>query len=225
MRPRRAIAALLAVYSMVIASGAPLPIGWVAASVVPVAGDDVPTERYPCENCPCGCGTAARCWAKCCCHTLPQRLAWARREGVRPPEEVLNRAAGAGYDVSDWRPAKGSKSYVVRLPASVSSAPPEPADVPPCCQARVAKAGETAPAEKPQPTTPAKPGVSLMQALACQGLAEAWFSFGEAPLVAAAEILEIEAVETASLLPASLWCHFDEAPTPPPPEARVIFIG
>lgn len=42
-------------------------------------------ERYPCENCRCGCFSAEQCWMSCCCHTLEQRLAWAKANHVTPP--------------------------------------------------------------------------------------------------------------------------------------------
>ncbi len=45
-------------------------------------------ERFPCENCACGCASAHECWTACCCHSTPERLAWAIREGVEPPESV-----------------------------------------------------------------------------------------------------------------------------------------
>lgn len=215
---RRTLAALLAAYSVVIASGAPLPIGWVAASIAPTVGDPASAERFPCEGCPCGCGTAEHCWAKCCCHTLPQRLAWARREGVRPPEAVLDQASGAGYDVTDWRP---SEVYRVRLPEAVKAETFEFDRLPSCCRARAAK-----PQAAEAPVEPrATPGVSLMQALACQGLAEAWLSLGDAPQLSAIEVVVVEALPTQRDFSAPLWCHVDEAPTPPPPEMRFFVVS
>jgi len=45
-------------------------------------------ERYPCEDGHCGCGSARACWTTCHCQTLAQKVAWARREGVRIPSYV-----------------------------------------------------------------------------------------------------------------------------------------
>ncbi|MFO0828502.1 MAG: hypothetical protein U0572_10190 [Phycisphaerales bacterium] len=45
----------------------------------------VPGDRFPCEDCGCGCGSAAECWTNCCCHTAHERLAWARANGITPP--------------------------------------------------------------------------------------------------------------------------------------------
>lgn len=48
-------------------------------------------ERFPCENCPCGCASAESCWDKCCCHNDGEKLAWADRNGVTPPEFLVAR--------------------------------------------------------------------------------------------------------------------------------------
>ncbi len=42
-------------------------------------------ERFPCEGCACGCASARECWLNCCCHSLQERLEWARANGVTPP--------------------------------------------------------------------------------------------------------------------------------------------
>lgn len=49
------------------------------------------SERFPCEDCPCGCSTAEHCWDKCCCHTDREKLAWADRNGVTPPDFLIAR--------------------------------------------------------------------------------------------------------------------------------------
>jgi len=45
-------------------------------------------ERYPCEDCGCGCASATECWAHCCCHSAHERLVWALENGVMPPPAV-----------------------------------------------------------------------------------------------------------------------------------------
>jgi len=44
---------------------------------------------FPCQDRPCGCNDAQTCWRKCCCHTNSEKVAWAKRNGVSPPEFVL----------------------------------------------------------------------------------------------------------------------------------------
>ncbi|WP_168567067.1 hypothetical protein [Crateriforma spongiae] len=52
-------------------------------------------ERYPCEDCPCGCASAEFCWDQCCCHTDEEKLDWADRNGVTPPAFLVQRVGRA----------------------------------------------------------------------------------------------------------------------------------
>ena len=49
-------------------------------------------ERFPCEGCACGCGTAEHCWTSCCCHTLEERVDWAIANNVALPKSVAQGA-------------------------------------------------------------------------------------------------------------------------------------
>ncbi len=60
---------------------------------IPVPKTKVTSERFPCENRPCGCFSAAHCWDKCCCHTDEEKLAWAEKNGVKPPDFLVKRVA------------------------------------------------------------------------------------------------------------------------------------
>lgn len=74
----------LAAFGIVFVGVLPSPdtIGrWLGARFVEV-------ERYPCESHACGCASARECWHECCCYTHQQRLVWAIRNGVTPPESV-----------------------------------------------------------------------------------------------------------------------------------------
>jgi len=53
-------------------------------------------ERFPCEGCLCGCATAEQCWDDCCCHSLEERWAWAKANGVTPPPKFLAKVEAAG---------------------------------------------------------------------------------------------------------------------------------
>lgn len=81
---RPAVALLMALILGVVSSGFPLP-----------SGTKVVTERFPCEDSPCGCRTTEQCWNNCCCHSPAERLAWAEREGVAPPPSALAQAKTA----------------------------------------------------------------------------------------------------------------------------------
>jgi hypothetical protein len=52
---------------------------------LPVPAGKDHSQRYPCENHPCGCRCAEDCWRHCCCTTPEERWAWARANGVEPP--------------------------------------------------------------------------------------------------------------------------------------------
>lgn len=51
------------------------------------------SKPFPCLKRACGCQTADDCWKKCCCFTDEEKLAWARENGVTPPDEVVARVA------------------------------------------------------------------------------------------------------------------------------------
>lgn len=213
--PKRLLTAGLALYTLVIASGAPLPLTWVATSGVPKVES---AERFPCESSPCGC-TADRCWTSCCCHTMAERLAWARREGVRPPEEALTAAQFAGHDVSDWV----SGVRVEPTPAAVIEVTTTLVeDLPPCCRQRLAEAKQAvAETKQPRKRTLPPQGVALLHALACQGAVDAWLSLGEAPTPPSVELIDERRVAPVSECVVWLDSIEAEAPTPPPPERAV----
>lgn len=50
-------------------------------------------ERFPCEHCSCGCPSAEYCWDQCCCYSDQQKLRWAEKSGVTPPEFLIARVA------------------------------------------------------------------------------------------------------------------------------------
>lgn len=63
-------------------------VGFVGLPILP---DSSKNGRFPCENCPCGCSTAAFCWDKCCCHSDAEKLQWAKDNDVQPPEFLVAR--------------------------------------------------------------------------------------------------------------------------------------
>lgn len=46
---------------------------------------------FPCQGGTCGCRDAYTCWNNCCCNTAAERLAWAKANGVTPPNNVMAR--------------------------------------------------------------------------------------------------------------------------------------
>jgi hypothetical protein len=51
------------------------------------------SQPFPCQFSRCGCLDAESCWKSCCCHTNTEKLAWARKHGVKPPAYVFAAAA------------------------------------------------------------------------------------------------------------------------------------
>ena len=98
MFARRIKRLLLTGWFLGVAVGLPLEVRLPVTKVV----GSTEAKRFPCETRPCGCATADRCWKKCCCHSLSSRLAWARREGVTPPQHAITAGEAAGLDTTCW---------------------------------------------------------------------------------------------------------------------------
>jgi hypothetical protein len=64
--------------------------------IIPVRADfdEDSSTPFPCKDLPCGCRTAAKCWAgACCCYTMQQKIAWAAEHGIIPPDHAIRIAA------------------------------------------------------------------------------------------------------------------------------------
>ena len=81
----------LALY-LAVALGLPLPLPREA----PATTAKNITKPFPCMNSPCGCSDPDHCWRHCCCHSLTERLQWARRNHVQPPDDVIAEAKAEG---------------------------------------------------------------------------------------------------------------------------------
>lgn len=150
---------------------------------------------------------------------MAQRLAWARREGVRPPEEAIEQARRAGHDVSDWAPGlrvQPASAAVVEVEISPDK------ELPACCRRRLAEKQQAACSESDtQKPAPMPLGFSVLQALACQGAIDVWMSLSEAPTPPAVDLLDERPIAPASDWIVRLESIAAEAPTPPPPERSV----
>jgi hypothetical protein len=88
---RRVVSAALAAMYMVTAGGIPLPAGNIGHK----SG-----ELFPCSDDACGCASAEQCWRSCCCHSLRERMEWAREHKVRPPEFAIADARRTGINLA-----------------------------------------------------------------------------------------------------------------------------
>jgi len=81
---RRSLVGLCLVAHVGMTIGFPLP------EAPPIEAGSKP---YPCQHHHCGCRSAEHCWRSCCCMSMGEKLAWARENGVTPPDYVLAAAA------------------------------------------------------------------------------------------------------------------------------------
>lgn len=204
---RRVLCVVLAVHYIAIASGIPIPIGRPLGKI---------GGLFPCSTCGCGCATAEQCWQSCCCHTLAERMEWARKHGVRPPEQAIAEARAAGHDLA-WL---GIKS----LPSCCNSVAEKP--LPPCCQNRAASnccnsaAGRCERSGRSEHSSESGPDhVVVWRALACHGQSPDWLAATPALIPKRPTISHVSPL-VAWLGPAkseSAGPHF-RSPEVPPPE-------
>jgi hypothetical protein len=94
-------------------------LGTIGLIPVNARSTDSDSTPYPCKGHLCGCRTAAECWAgPCCCYTMREKLDWAERNGIKPPEQALRLASDESQ-------------------AADESTEPEPSC---CCHSKVPKA-------------------------------------------------------------------------------------
>jgi hypothetical protein len=158
------------------------------------AGKDT-TTPFPCMNSPCGCRTAEHCWHNCCCHTLAERIEWARENHVRPPDDVLAEAKAQGIE---WE--------CVADDAERCEAHGTGCDH---CHAHPTTAkGRPLPAH----------GIVLIKALECQGLGGEWLTSGASlPPPPVADCCLQSSPPARIMLIAEAGISFTaEPPTPPP---------
>ncbi|HEV2969476.1 MAG TPA: hypothetical protein VGY55_05750 [Pirellulales bacterium] len=129
------------------------------------------SQPFPCMNSPCGCKDAEQCWRHCCCHTLAERLEWARENHVQPPDYVLAEAKAQGID---WRAGPQ------RDCCADHDCCAEHDTTCCCCHDRATKtenhdsdADHETDGSHDQDRSSA-PGVVLIKALECQGIASNW---------------------------------------------------
>ena len=226
---RRLCAALTLVAHLLATLGLPL------SAPARTAGE----PPFPCQDHPCGCRTAAQCWASCCCFTPAQRLAWACARHIDPPayaEPPGTRGWRKARRRDRAQPPKAEPTCRQCAPADPITAKPHcPAEVGPavCCtrEAPGTPPGEAVP-ERPgchptpgQPTREAKPaskgaarwGLGIA-ALRCQGLSTLWATTGAALPPAASPAWSPYLSPVAWLTsPAESPLALPSAPRDPPP--------
>ena len=121
--------------------------------------------------------TADACWRSCCCHTNQQKLAWARENGVTPPDYVVVAAAKEVIVAA----AKEKTSPIAKSCCSSKGS---------CCDANSSSATKSLPGTKIErdETTSTLVIVSVQDYQKCRGLASLWMTISHAintsPLIA-----------------------------------------
>ncbi len=154
---RRSTCAVLLAAFVVTATGRPLPAGNQPGRT------KTSTELFPCAKSSCGCRTANQCWSSCCCHSLAERIAWARQNGIRPPDFVLAQAKAAGIEFSCCAAVKVKKT---RTSCEVHLAAASKKVVRSCCSNREVSSTEESNATR----------VIGWQSLKCKGHSMNWLA-------------------------------------------------
>ena len=213
----------------VLALGLPLPAGMRSSGGVPghdAAGTIAAKDRsvpFPCMNSPCGCASADQCFRDCCCTTLAERLAFARRHRLDADlVAALEARMTGGGELAD-RKIQGSCCAVSdRAAKSCCESEQKPDSSAAQAKSRCCDEGVTADAGDAEPVPAVAEGrprqVTLRAMLACKGLVASWLAVGGAPPAPRFEI--------TGLLPPRAWVELlDESgedpllvPVPPPPK-------
>jgi len=143
---RSSVVFCLAALYLVLAVGVPLGVPGPSSS-----------ERFPCENCSCGCSTAEQCWQNCCCFSPAERLAWAEREGVTPPVSVAVKTKAAQTKAAQAEVAQNKLAKTKSESAGCATGG--------CCCA-----------SKVEPKSGDRSRVAGWRALACQGKSLGWLA-------------------------------------------------
>ena len=192
-------------YYCIVLLGAPIPMA-TGENIEPTAEAK---QAFPCSGGMCGC-SFEHCWSSCCCHTLAERLDWARKNNVRPPKAAIEHGIRVGLDVSYWcEPRNETKSK--QSPAEDAGQCRE------CCQTEKAKA-----APKDEVLRESN-GVVILKAMSCRGITFAWSTILAAPLPNAISISPQQVIAQAQ--DAEFRFDFPEAPEPPTPPPRRAFAS
>ena len=204
-----------------LASGLPLPFGAgrgqdSGASVRhPVSKDR--SRPFPCMDSPCGCGTAEQCFESCCCHSVAERAAWARRRGIDADVvAALERRAGAERRAA---PVTGGGNC-----CTVAAAPPSraAASESSCCDQGPGDAAtdDREPSEADPGDAVGPEWVTLRAYLACRGMVAEWATVGGALPPARVEAGSPPAPSGVVEVTDATVVSPSRTPESPPPEAE-----
>jgi hypothetical protein len=121
-------------------------------------------QPYPCQHCACGCSSAEQCWKSCCCYNDQQKLAWAKKHGVKPPTWFV-----AKIPTEDKGSARSCCSAKTKeQPSCCSKSTTSSTSKPSCCSAKPEPSSKTLAMES---SPPSRRWIVLEDAMRCKGLA------------------------------------------------------
>ncbi len=188
-------------------------LAWGSGISIPVPNFKDTSTPFMCQDHACSCRNARNCWNHCCCFSHSEKLAWAAKQKVEPPEYFLE-AARHEHDTSSEFCGRAEPTH--EHSCEHHEAPPKPKLAAACHGPAACHHKATSPTDDSMPYCP----VSLSNDLHCHALASVTliyspvleFDLGQGQLVHhAGDPLPY----ASSLRPDS----FRAAPDPPPPRA------
>jgi hypothetical protein len=202
---------LLGLLYLVVAVGLPIPVATISKDT---------TQPFPCMHSQCGCRNAQQCWSHCCCHSLTERLAWARQNGVRPPQFVISQARAAGLNlnwlaVSNVHQAHTSKASCCQLTPSAKHRS--------CCETKPSLAcNETGHSECGSVESKPRQGTAHVigwWALECGGHSSNWLAGAPVPpITRSVTIYQLPVIEWLGPITSEPATCVAAVPAVPPPE-------
>jgi hypothetical protein len=190
---------------------------------------------FPCQDSVCGCMSAEQCWKSCCCQNDREKVAWAKKHRVTPPEFVF---AAAKLELSvepaskktccsthiqaAKKPKKNCCSEEITCDKTDSSTdrivrPTKAADSKSCCSSH-----GTASASKQTSKNVRWRWANGISALKCRGLAYDWTTLGMIDVPPDLEVHStISRIEWVFLATPS-FTTVDDSPTVPPPKRHDV---
>lgn len=183
-------------------------------AVPEVVQADTSARPFPCQHHRCGCSSADQCWRSCCCMTQQEKLAWARKNDVEPPEFVV---AAATLELEQVRQSKRSccsHSSAAQTTGGSCSAKATTS----CNHHAPQRADDQASDHRPASAT--IDWVLGIHALQCQGFATWWISTGAviAPPPLVESPLDISPPLWCTAAPACVFQAIFMQPAIPPPQ-------
>lgn len=188
-----------AIVYLLLVSGIPVPIPVIETAAV----EKDRSQPFPCMDSKCGCRSAEQCWRSCCCHSLKQRVAWARQRGVEPPSFVKAELA-----------KQGEQSVACTAKTSGCCQPEKVAKR--CCESEEKRSPQTARSSRGSKT------VVLLQALGCRGVDHNWLGVATAiPLNLQPTEFELLASGWLRVVPVLSRPVPSSLPAVPPPQSAI----